>query len=223
MRKKYQFFIIIILFFCFIINYLSCSREKEKNVNVNIKYLCKIGRFEPIFPLGNKNYFINIDVICCDEKSNLYIADSGCNKIFKFSSTGKYMCAIGEVGQGPGEFLADPTYNPLKMALGKDKNIYITDSGNRRVSIFSGEGRFIKQFSIPRFTYDSAQANSNGNIYLITNHGDKVINYLNKNFIIKESILDTKQHFSFPLKKPRRAKILIVDDSNLIKFITKEI
>lgn len=48
--------------------------------------------------LGKKDYFWHIDDLCCDDEGNLYVADSGWNKIFKFSPEGKFLGSFGRKG-----------------------------------------------------------------------------------------------------------------------------
>lgn len=70
--------------------------------------LKKIGEIGPIVSKEENLYFWSISDICCDKEGNLYVADSGWNKIFKFNSEGKFLLSFGREGQGPGEFVAQP-------------------------------------------------------------------------------------------------------------------
>jgi hypothetical protein len=184
-----------------------------------VSLLRKIGEIGPVFA-GSNIYFWNIDDICCDDEGNLYVADSGWNKIFKFDSEGEYLDCWGRPGQGPGEFLAQPNRSPLRITHGNDGNIYITDSGNQRLSVFSKKGIFIRQYSLPAFYYDKPAVNSNGDIFLISNSNTKLIHVYDHHFNIKEKFFEKKKHFQYPYFKPPLRRIK-ANEANLIKKINK--
>lgn len=81
------------------------------------------------------------------ERGRLYVADTGHTKskehIIKiFSLHGELIGKIGKgKGAGPGEFLF-PTY----VSVDRDGNLYVTDSLNCRVQVFSPSGDFVRQF-----------------------------------------------------------------------------
>lgn len=69
----------------------------------------------------------------------LYVTDIQKHKVFVFDLEGNKLLEIGEPGSGDGQFVA-----PNNVALDKDKNIYVSDSGNNRVQIFDKDGKFVK-------------------------------------------------------------------------------
>lgn len=81
--------------------------------------------------------------------------------------TGKPLFQIGKRGDGPGEFNL-----PRDAVVGADGLLYVVDSGNFRVQVFDGEGKFVKtfgaigrqggQFSRPK----EIAADASGNIYV---------------------------------------------------------
>lgn len=202
--------------------------NKDNKGNVVYRVLRKTGEICEDFAAGESNYFWHIDSLCFDDKDNLYIADSGWNKIFKFDSDGKFLTSFGQEGQGPGEFLANPRGYDLNITFGNNGNIYVVDKGNRRLSIFSKEGKYIRQFSFPRYIYDSATVNSKGDTYLISQSAKKVIDCYDKNYKLKNRLLDVALHFEFPLfQLPQQAKELILEkkyisDKYIKKAITKK-
>lgn len=196
---------------------LNCTKNKSDGIRIyNLK---KIDEIKENF--SNKNYFRYIDDFHCDGTSNLYVADSGWNKIFKFDSMGKYIGSFGKEGQGPGEFLAQPKSHRLKIIIGNDKNVYVTDSGNQRLSVFSQNGKFIRNFALPKLLYDTAKVNSKGNIYLISKSGKNAIDCYDKNFELIDSFLDIKFHFKYPFFNEPQNKHKFISDRTLYKIITR--
>lgn len=188
----------------------------------DIPYLYKKGEIKENFSDKEGHYFLYIDDLCCDDENNLYVADSGWNKIFKFNSEGKYINSFGREGQGPGEFLAQPNRFHLKITFGNDKKIYVTDRGNKRVTIFSKNGKSTKQFFLPFLPNDSVDVNSKGDIYLVSKSGVNAVDCYDKNFKLKSSILDIKLHYEFPFFDPPWQGLKIINDKELKKMITKE-
>jgi len=84
-------------------------------------------------------------VFIVDSKGFIY-TNFGENEIRKFSPEGKLIQKIGRKGQGPGDILRLGSFaiNP------KDGNIYVTEwyRGNRKVSIFSLEGKYVGEWRI---------------------------------------------------------------------------
>ena len=82
---------------------------------------------------------------------NLYVTDLS-QRVTVISPGGKVLRRWGKPGTGPGEFkfiandLADPTDVAGRMAVGPNGLVYVSDSGNARVQVFTPQGRFIRQF-----------------------------------------------------------------------------
>ena len=68
------------------------------------------------------------------------------------SPAGTVLRRWGKPGSGPGQFRfasGDPTVPTDvagKIAVGPDGTVYVSDSGNARVQVFTPQGRFIRQF-----------------------------------------------------------------------------
>ncbi|MFC1563401.1 NHL repeat-containing protein [candidate division KSB1 bacterium] len=103
---------------------------------VKLEFVQKIGVLE-----GNdENYILyNPCDVIKDGEGNIYVLDSGNNRIQKYDNAGKFVKTIGSKGQGPGEF--DRTRD---FQLDSSNNIVVGDYGNNRFQIFSLEGEFIK-------------------------------------------------------------------------------
>jgi hypothetical protein len=196
-----------------------------KKADIVYHILKKTGEIREDFTADESNYFWNIESLCLDDEDNLYIADSGWNKIFKFNSDGKFITSFGQEGQGPGEFLADPRGTDLNITFGNDGKIYVVDKGNQRLSLFSKEGRYIKQYKFPRFIYDSATVNSKSDIYLISQSGNKAIDCYDKNNKVKKRFLDVSLHFEFPIFQPPKQVKEVMQEKKYIskKYLKKTI
>ena len=87
---------------------------------------------------GGEDYLYRPSDIAADlQRSLLYIADSGNNRIVVFDLDGKFVRIIGKEGQGPGEFS-----NPTGVCVFGDSQLAVADYRNSRIQIFSGRGEF---------------------------------------------------------------------------------
>jgi DNA-binding beta-propeller fold protein YncE len=80
--------------------------------------------------------------VAWDAAGNIYVADGyGNARVAKFDKYGKFIKSWGSRGLNPGQF------NTLKgIALDSQGNVYVADSGNRRIQVFDGDGTFKTQF-----------------------------------------------------------------------------
>jgi hypothetical protein len=94
---------------------------------------------------GDENYMFGGRVYFkTDDEGKFYVVDWDRKRIQKYDPKGKYLLTMGGKGQGPGEFINvwDPKFD-------KDKNLYVMDIANDRVSFFNKEGKFVKQIKVP--------------------------------------------------------------------------
>jgi DNA-binding beta-propeller fold protein YncE len=91
------------------------------------------------------------DALTIGLDGNLYVTDLS-QRVTVISPAGNVLQRWGRPGSGPGEFqfiAFDPT-TPAdihgKVAVGPDGMVYVSDSGNSRVQVFTPQGRFVRQF-----------------------------------------------------------------------------
>lgn len=72
-----------------------------------------------------------------DSEGNIYIVGrrTGENTIFKFDNGGQFLLSFGKKGQGPGEI-----QSATHIFITHKDEMAVTDSGNNRISFFSGDG-----------------------------------------------------------------------------------
>jgi len=82
---------------------------------------------------------------------NLYVTDYG-QHVTEISPTGKVLRRWGKLGRGRGQFHftagdpSAPTDVQASIAVAPDGKVYVSDSGNARVEVFTPNGRFVRQF-----------------------------------------------------------------------------
>lgn len=111
-------------------------------------------------------------------RGNLYVTDGPSQTVAIISPAGKVIRRWGRGGTRPGEFSfvsadpSDPTDIRASIAVGSDGDVYVSDSGNHRVQVFSGTGAFLRQFgsfgggSGHFVTPENLAVDSAGNVYV---------------------------------------------------------
>ena len=158
---------------------VSCAGKKpgvtaiSQNISVQLKYIMKFGS-----PGGAVGSFVDARGISVDKSGNVYVADTGNNRVQKFNPQGKPLKQIGGFG-GEEEGLREPTDVWARTSL----EIYVVDSQNRRIQQYdrylstigtiqflSGNGQGAPAFSLPT----GVAVSRHGDIYL-TDRGNGVV------------------------------------------------
>jgi RHS repeat-associated protein len=79
--------------------------------------------------------------LALDSKGNVWVADTGNNRVEEFTGEGAYVAAYGTVGTGNGQFS-----KPQGVAVDNEGNVWVADTGNNRVEVLSSTGVYIQQF-----------------------------------------------------------------------------
>jgi DNA-binding beta-propeller fold protein YncE len=89
-------------------------------------------------------YFRQVTDMAWDAAGNTYISDGYINsRVAKVDKNGNWIKSWGEPGDGPGQFNV-----PHSIAVDAQGNVYVADRGNRRIQVFDGDGKFLRQMTI---------------------------------------------------------------------------
>jgi DNA-binding beta-propeller fold protein YncE len=132
--------------------------------NLRIQKFDKDGKFVTMFGAkGNGNgEFLPFSTeaegtgpggIAVDAAGNIYVADTWNHRMQKFDRDGKFIAQWGSfINMADVSAATDPEANrkffgPRGVAIGPDGNVYVTDTGNKRVLIFGPDGSYIRQIT----------------------------------------------------------------------------
>ncbi len=88
--------------------------------------------------------FRQVTDVAWDAAGNTYISDGYINsRVAKVDKNGNWIKSWGEPGSEPGQF-----NTPHSIAVDAQGNVYVADRGNRRVQVFDGDGKFLRQMTI---------------------------------------------------------------------------
>ncbi len=100
-----------------------------------------------------------------DASGNVYVADTGNDRIQKFTSSGTYLTQWGSYGSGSGQFRT-----PVGVAADDSDNVYVTDYANDRVQKFTSSGAYLAQWG----TLGSGNGQFNGPVGIATDDSNNV-------------------------------------------------
>jgi hypothetical protein len=193
---------------------IACSKAKEVVQIIELKKSAEILEFQGN---GGHHKFGSIDDICIDDADNLYVADSGWNKILKFNKNYELIAIFGEQGQGPGEFLAEPKANPMRISFGNDRILYLLAPLSRQVLRFSTEGQYLGETRLRYQFCDSPRVNANGDVFLISRDPKYVIAVYDKNRALHKKLIKRDKHVL-----PSNVKSEYIDDILVKKALTNK-
>jgi len=88
--------------------------------------------------------FRQVTDMAWDAAGNTYISDGYINsRIAKIDKNGAWLKSWGEPGDQPGQFST-----PHSLAVDAEGDVYVADRGNRRIQVFDGDGKFLRQMTI---------------------------------------------------------------------------
>jgi uncharacterized protein (TIGR03663 family) len=85
--------------------------------------------------------------IAVDGDGNVYVSDTWNHRIQKFDNQGNFITMWGQFGSTSGELgQAGLFYGPRSVTLGQDGNVYVMDTGNKRIQAFTPDGEYVAQY-----------------------------------------------------------------------------
>jgi len=88
--------------------------------------------------------FRQVTDVTWDPAGNTYISDGYINsRVAKADKDGNWLMSWGTPGNQPGQF-----NTPHSIAADAQGNIYVADRGNRRIQVFDGDGKLLRQITI---------------------------------------------------------------------------
>jgi uncharacterized protein (TIGR03663 family) len=73
----------------------------------------------------------------------VYVSDTGNKRIVRFDSSGKQLNLWGHEGSKASELI-----EPVGLAVDKEGQVHVADTGNHRVQIFSADGTFVREHMV---------------------------------------------------------------------------
>ena len=120
----------------------SWTLDKDKNgLGAPLPYLYDFeidGLYKP------SGTFKNPADIFIDTQYNVWITDTGNNRVLKFDENGTFLKEIG-AEEGNGKLNA-----PEGVFISERGEIWVADRGNGRIVMFTPEGQFVKELGKPR-------------------------------------------------------------------------
>jgi DNA-binding beta-propeller fold protein YncE len=93
---------------------------------------------------GAGDYFHEpADIEVDGARSLIYVVDAGSCRVLVFDSQGEFLRAVGQKGQGPGEFL-----RPTGMCLVRAGGFAVADFGSNRIQTFDAAGTFVRSVAV---------------------------------------------------------------------------
>jgi hypothetical protein len=109
---------------------------------------------------GNEEtMLLNPRAVEVDQAGNIYVIDGKAVQIKVYDPQGNFVRAIGERGQGPGEF-----QTPGSFCLTPQQRLAVCDSLSRQLVIFDLDGQFIKALPDKTRSFMEVKVNNKGDI-----------------------------------------------------------
>ena len=97
--------------------------------------------------------------MAADKAGNIFILDSGNQRIQVFGPDGKYVRTIGRRGQGPGEFASLNS-----IAVDRKGNFHVLDDAQKRIQVFTPQGEVLKTIPVAKFRLDRIRLLGSGTL-----------------------------------------------------------
>jgi hypothetical protein len=175
------------------------------------------------------------DALAIGPDGNLYVTDDS-QRVTVISPAGTVLRHWGKPGSGPGEFRfiafepTTPTDVAGKIAVGPGGKVYVSDSGNARVQVFTPRGHFVRQFGSfgsgrGQFLrpFDLAVDNA-GNVYVADDQAENVSQFSPSGKVIWQiggasSAPDLVGHHHFTMIDAHGRIVMVNDDLQKVVYV----
>lgn len=144
------------------------------------KTIKNLGDFES-FKSSSEQFLKNAEDIFIDKNDNIYVADTGNNRVIKLTKEGKIQLVITQA--------ADlELKEPKGVYVHDDNTIWIADTGNRRIVVVDENGETVREYGKPEsdvlgdsFTFDVEKIYVNNMGYIYALKGANIMRINSKN------------------------------------------
>jgi len=136
-------------------------RDREGNIVVNEPHYARINHYSPagrlVFQWGRRGSGpgeLNFPrAVAVNSRNQILVSEYGANErvqrfqlppVLSPGASVEFLDAVGEMGDAPGQF-----NRPEGLCVDAQDRIYVADSCNHRIQIFSPEGRFLRAYGQP--------------------------------------------------------------------------
>jgi YYY domain-containing protein len=103
------------------------------------------GRWLSSIPAPAVGWFAPREV-AVDARGHIWVADTGYARIHELGPDGRHLRVFGGKGDGPGKL-----NEPVGLAPAPDGRLFVADTGNRRIVVFSRAGEQLAEFPVPEW------------------------------------------------------------------------
>lgn len=131
-----------------------------------------------------------------DGSGNVYVVDTGNNRVVKFDPSGKELLSFGQKGSDPGQFV-----QPWALAVSSQGNVLVLDSDTTWIQLFSPAGKYLNRFGGPdlAFYHPSALALApDGTAMVVDTGGNRIVPIKPDGNALPPLTWAGKEHFSQP-------------------------
>jgi tripartite motif-containing protein 71 len=111
--------------------------------------------------------------VAVDGRGNVYIVDTGNDRIVKFDPSGRELVAFGKKGSDPGQFS-----KPLVAAVSPQGNLLVLDSETSWIQVFTPDGKFVSRFAGPAMNFyhpAGLAVSSDGTVAVADTGGNRIV------------------------------------------------
>lgn len=165
---------------------IDTDNAKINKFNSSEVYVSSFGEVGSGLPAPAESKFSSPTSAAVDTSGNVYIADSGNDRIQKFDSDGNFLLQFGSFGSANTAIIGDKPGKfsfPSDVTVDSSGNIYVADEENKRVQKFNSSGAFLAQIgsegsTAGLFTTPSSVAvDSSGNLFVGDRGRHKIIKF----------------------------------------------